>query len=878
MNKIKFFSIIIFFTIIFNIYFSGVNLANYEDVQIKENDESEVIEQVDEIDIKEKNDKSTKNNEDIKETNQQTDLSIKKEENINQIIENGTYTISSAMNSNLVLDISGNSMDSGANVLIWNKSNQNNQKFNITYLENGYYKMEVVTSGKYLSGTSLNAKNEDNVIQSTYKDLDTQKWFIKDAGNGYYYIISKSSSLYLDIYGGKSELGTNVQLYEGKNGINQKFRFNKIDVVKGNKVISEGTYNISSALDFNQVLDVSWASQNNNANIEIYTRNMASNQKFKFQYTDDGYYKIVAIHSGKVLTVKSSSITPGANVEQYEDLGLDAQKWVIKSAGDGYYYIISKCNGLYLDLQGGISNSGTNIEVYTPNNKAWQRFKFYSTEINAKKTIDSGNYIITSALNSNKVIDIENDVISNNVNVDIWERNNQNNQKFIITYLDDGYYTIKAFNSNKVLTVKNKSVLNGSNVVQAFYDGSDAQKWAIVSVENGYYNLVSKSSGLVLDIQGATSANGSNIEVYEKNGGNNQKFKFVKTEFSSTIENGKYAILASSDINKVLDIEWGSSEDGANLELWSSNGGTGQSFNIEYIGNGYYTIEAACSRKLLTVKGKNVIQQEDEDLEEQKWVIQKADTKGNYSFRNKSNDYYLDIYYNNMENGTNIEIYQGNDEYSQKFKLEELEYKGIDVSKYQKDIEWNKVRTQIDFAIIRAGYRGSVTGKIAQDQYYSKNIVEALENGVNCGVYFFSQAINEQEGIEEAKWILEKIKGYDIKYPIAIDTEWSSDDKTGRADWISNEDRTAAMKGFCKTIKNAGYTPIIYASKNWIKDKLNINELEEYDIWLAHYVIGAPDKKSDYTGEYSIWQYTSSGRVDGINGEADINICYKKYI
>ena len=110
----------------------------------------------------------------------------------------------------------------------------------------------------------------------------------------------------------------------------------------------------------------------------------------------------------------------------------------------------------------------------------------------------------------------------------------------MLMYLDDGYYTIKAFNSNKVLTVKNKSVLNGSNVVQAFYDGSDAQKWAIVSVENGYYNLVSKSSGLVLDIQGATSTNGSNIEVYEKNGGNNQKFKFVKTEFSSKMENMQY--------------------------------------------------------------------------------------------------------------------------------------------------------------------------------------------------------------------------------------------------------------------------------------------------------------------------------------------------
>ena len=203
---------------------------------------------------------------------------------------------------------------------------------------------------------------------------------------------------------------------------------------------------------------------------------------------------------------------------------------------------------------------------------------------------------------------------------------------------------------------------------------------------------------------------------------------------------------------------------------------------------------------------------------------------------------------------------------------------GIDVSKYQGNINWSGVKqSNVDFAMVRIGYRGYGTGKIVADNYYEQNLRGAMSNGIECGVYFFSQAINRDEGVEEANWVLEKIKGYDLTYPIAIDTEWSNSDKDGRADNISVEDRTAAIQGFVETIRNAGYTPIIYASKDWLKNQLDMSKLSGHDVWLAHYVSGAPENTSDYTGYYTIWQYTSEGSVNGITGNVDLDISYKKY-
>lgn len=802
-------------------------------------------------------------------------------ENEEKKITNGTYTIKSALGNNLVLDITGASLEENANLEIWVDNKGNNQKFNVTYDNNGYYTLEVVNSGKVLSVENDNVKDCTNVVQKYKKNVDSQKWRIKDAGDGYFYIISKINNMNLDVYGAIAQAGTNIQVYTENKGNNQKFKFDKVDVVSGNKTIENGTYIISSEQNESKVLDIHGASKENKANLEIYGRNAGKNQKFKIEYLNNGYYKIEATHSGKLLTVRDSSIVGGANVEQDANKDIDAQKWVIKDAGNGYYYIISKCNNLYLDIHGGEAKDGTNIETYYPNYQKWQKFKFTNINISGSKTIESGNYVISTSMDRNKVLDVTGNVITNNENIELWDNNNSNNQKFIVSYLEDGYYSIKAFNSNKVLTIYNGNANSGGNVVQSYYTGSDFQKWVIEDAGNGYYYILSKCNGLALDVYGALTKNGTNIEVYNKNNGANQKFKFEKTEFSSTIADGKYAILASSNNNMVFDIEGASLEDGANLELWTSNGGANQSFTFNYLGNGYYNIKVNNSGKLLTLnKNGRIIQQSDANSDAQKWIVQKADSAGNYSIRSKENDNYIDIYYNDMRNGTKIQIFGGNDGPNQKFKLEELSYKGIDVSRYQKDTNWQAVKSSgVDFTMIRVGFRGYGTeGTLNLDPLFNQNINGALSNGIDCGIYFFSQAVNYNEGVEEAKWTLDKIKGYNITYPIAIDTEESSaSDKTGRADNISKEDRTAAIRGFCETIRNAGYKPMIYASKYWLKDKLNMSDLQGYDVWLAHYVNGAPNNKSDYDGPYTMWQYTSSGYVNGINGEVDMNICYKKY-
>lgn len=213
---------------------------------------------------------------------------------------------------------------------------------------------------------------------------------------------------------------------------------------------------------------------------------------------------------------------------------------------------------------------------------------------------------------------------------------------------------------------------------------------------------------------------------------------------------------------------------------------------------------------------------------------------------------------------------------------------GIDVSSYQQEINWKAVKTSgVQFTMIRAGFRGygissdGIDGKLVVDERFDYNIRNALVAKIPVGVYFFSQAKTEEEAIQEANLVLDLVNGYQITYPIAIDTEYANSTHTGRADNLSVEERTKVVKAFCDTIQKAGYIPMVYTGKNFAMNNLNIETLSTYDLWLSHYT-GATqenplEKPSDYTGKYTIWQYTSSGQVEGINTLVDRNICYKVY-
>ena len=194
---------------------------------------------------------------------------------------------------------------------------------------------------------------------------------------------------------------------------------------------------------------------------------------------------------------------------------------------------------------------------------------------------------------------------------------------------------------------------------------------------------------------------------------------------------------------------------------------------------------------------------------------------------------------------------------------------GIDVSRWNEEINWNKVKDAgIKYAIIRAGYRGSVTGALVEDWYFKENVEGATAAGIPVGLYFFTQATNEVEAVEEASMVLSLCKDYDITYPIFIDTEGAGGE--GRADGLDTKTRTAVCQAFCETIRSAGYEAGIYASKNWLNKNIDTSVLtDDIYIWVAEY-----GDNVTYDGKYHMWQYTSSGRVLGIEGRVDLNLSF----
>ena len=203
---------------------------------------------------------------------------------------------------------------------------------------------------------------------------------------------------------------------------------------------------------------------------------------------------------------------------------------------------------------------------------------------------------------------------------------------------------------------------------------------------------------------------------------------------------------------------------------------------------------------------------------------------------------------------------------------------GIDVSKWQGKIDWQKVKNSgIEFAFIRIGYRGE-NGVVYKDDNADYNIQQAQKAGVLVGVYFFSTAVSEAEAKEEAEWTLQAIEGYPISYPVVYDCEGYKNSTSRMFDLTATQRTTHAMT-FLETVKDAGYDVMFYGARGEIEDDAywNIQSIEKkYKIWVAQYS-GAvyPQKdKPDYQGKTSAWQYTNKGRVDGVSGNVDMVVCY----
>lgn len=229
------------------------------------------------------------------------------------------------------------------------------------------------------------------------------------------------------------------------------------------------------------------------------------------------------------------------------------------------------------------------------------------------------------------------------------------------------------------------------------------------------------------------------------------------------------------------------------------------------------------------------------------------------------------------QNGASVDISQVVDKVPSN-ETQELTL-GIDVARYQGTIDWKKVaESGVDFAMIRVGYRELITGKIVADSNAKYNMQEATKYGIKIGAYFFSTAISKEEAIEEANWVANYIAKYQITYPVVYNCE-GYEDAENRQYSLTKTQRTDFAIAFLNKMKDHGYTPMFYASKNemegdamWETSRLE----KKYKIWVAQYpATPYPETdKSSYTGKYDMWQYTNKGTVPGISKPVDMNVAY----
>ena len=195
----------------------------------------------------------------------------------------------------------------------------------------------------------------------------------------------------------------------------------------------------------------------------------------------------------------------------------------------------------------------------------------------------------------------------------------------------------------------------------------------------------------------------------------------------------------------------------------------------------------------------------------------------------------------------------------------QIDIKVVDISQFNTITNWQLLAQQIHNIIIRIGRRGSTDGKIVMDTKFKEHIKKALDLGMNVGVYFYDQSINEVEAVEQADWVIEQLSGYKITFPVYIDSEYANSSHNGRADNIRREQRTRNIIAFCNRI-NTKYMAGVYASDSWFKSMVDYNQLRDYEIWCARYSTLKPTIM-----KYEAWQYAWATKP------IDTNHFYKEY-
>lgn len=460
-------------------------------------------------------------------------------------------------------------------------------------------------------------------------------------------------------------------------------------------VLADGTYNIQSLVNPNYVLDIYGGYTTNGANVQLYRSNDTEAQLFKVTHDSQGYVTFTNVKSGKVLDVYGGTKKNNQNIWQFSSNGSRAQKWIVKPDGNGYVIISALDSNYVLDLSTGKAVNSSNIQLYTYCGSNAQRWKFSKLvskidKLNSlaqsnKNVLADGTYVISTALSSNYVLDVYGGYTWNKANVQLFAKNGTDAQAFKVTHDSQGYVTFTNVNSGKVLEVAGSMAGNNANVQQYSLDGSRAQKWVVQKYGSGYTIISALDPNFVLDLSGALVMNGRNIGLYQNNGSKAQQWNFSKhmtdrercdlfaAQNKDKMADGVYYI-KNKNVNYALDVYGGSLYGGANVQLYSLNRSNAQKWKITHDSKGYVMFQNVGSGMYLTAGGSgnsaNVYQQKQSNGYNQKWIIM-YDTNSNLRIVSAlHSNRVLDVHGGMIRNFSNIQLYDSNNSNAQKWGFE----------------------------------------------------------------------------------------------------------------------------------------------------------------------------------------------------------------
>lgn len=466
-------------------------------------------------------------------------------------MSNGTYEIVSSMSNNKVLDIKSGSKNSGAYVQLYNWNGSVAQQYAIQKNQNGYYTIKNVGSGLYI-GIQTDWKtmgNNNRFVQGVNASSKAGQFIFTRNSSGHWVISSAWDSRYvMDLSGASLNNVTKIQIYTSHGTGAQEWKLLNVQTIRdgldtlasqNKNILADGVYFISSSANTSYVLDVSGGSLNNNANVQLYHNHGTSAQGWRVSHDAMGYVTFTNVGSNKVLDISSGIASNNRNIQQYQSNGSYAQKWIVIKDGNGYKIVSAIIDDYVLDLSGGRVEDRRNIQLYQSHGTNAQRWCFSKFETerdklnNMAKTynsdIEEATYVISNFAYPGFVIDVSGGQKTNNRNVQIYQSNDTNAQKWYLKKDSIGYITFMNVNSDKALDVSGGIAANNRNVQQYQSNGSYAQKWIAKKNSDGSITFVSAlDSNFVLDISSGIVRNNKNIQLYQSNNSIAQKFKLTR--------------------------------------------------------------------------------------------------------------------------------------------------------------------------------------------------------------------------------------------------------------------------------------------------------------------------------------------------------------